>query len=827
MSTCRLRPTPRSTLAALGRAALGTVLALAACGDDPEPADHDTPDVPDAIDTTDTTDAIDTDTAPDTSPEPTARIRFALPDAGLPAPLAIPFPSDLYREGADFTGPVTDTLLDWDLAGITQQVEVLRDAYAGLDGFGHTSGALFRIDFTSTGATLDASTLPKTGADCLAATSPVAIVDVTDAGAPHRLPCIAGYFAPLQVLVVAPEAEPLRSGRRYAVLVSNRLETSDQGHLGAAPGFTALVAAPRTTARATLFGTALDRATATLGWSPDEVAGLAVYSAHTEHRKLKTVRDALVRGDYGPAPDLLTASADTAPFPTLRFCAEAKAGCTATLDAWLGTARKDGTGKDLPGAPGEVGHPEPADTGWPHDALGVVLQGAFEAPELRRPWANTSAPDDGTFDFVDGQAKAQPGVVKVPVTLILPRTAPPATGYPVVIFSHGTPSNRQFVMTFANELARVGIATVAMDGLYHGVRASGGTDARNNFPGTYVGPDGFSDASDTPTSTVELSATLQSAPRYRANLWQYALEWCQLRRLLANPTLDLSAAADQFPEGTALRFDATRIGWVGTSFGAFTGAALLPVETDIRAFFLNVGNGDALQWQGESPSNRPQIELVLLLFGMDSSVPLTRFTPFTNIAFGAIEPGFAGASTEDVDPAGPDILMTEVEYDEYVPNRSTEILAAALGIPQITPAARNVPILATAVSPLTATPGHPARGLVHMGSASHSSNLGRRWGQRSYAFPVALEDGVLADFPPLAPPVWVQQPVVATQAMMVRFMTSAFAGQAVIDAGAIPRVIDFDGDGYCDLTEQASGSDWHDPAAHPAGTPDCTWVTGF
>lgn len=803
---------------------LGATFQLA-CGDD-ETRPTDTSVDSDALaDTVDST----PDGVPDTATPPAATIRFALPDDGLPAPLAIPFPSDLYRGGSDHSGPVTDALTDWTLAGVTKQAQVMQQAYAGLDGFGHTTGALFRVDFGETGVTLDPSTLPTTGADCLAETSPVAIIDVTDGGPATRLPCIASYFAPLDVLVIAPEGSPLRGGRRYAVLVSDRIATTNGGHLGAAPDFSALLVRASIGPAATLYATAVDVALAALpGWSADHLAGAAVYSAHTEHRKLRGVRDALVRGDYGPAPTFVSDEAGAAPYVARRFCAVAAQGCDATLEEWLGIPRRDAQGQDLPGAPGDVGHPEDPTTGWPHDALGVVVQGSFDAPEFRRDWGGSAAPADGNFEFVDGAAKVQGGSVRIPVTIILPRTAPPAGGYPVAIFSHGTPSNRQFVMTFANELARAGIATVAMDGLYHGVRISAGADERNNYPGTWVGKDGFSDLVNTTVSTIELSATLQSAARYRANLWQYTLEWCQLRRLIANPALDLSFLAGLYPEGTTLAFNAARIGWIGTSFGSFTGATMLAIEPEIDAWFLNVGNGDGLQWQGQSPANRAQIELVMLLFGMDADeLPLTRFLPFANIAFGAIEPGFASSFTEDVDPAGPDVLMTEVEFDEFVPNRSTEVLAAALGIPLVTPAARSIPLLATIPSPVVATPGKPARGLVHLGSASHSSNLGRRWAVRRFTFPEVMEDGARPPFPAITPPLWVRQPVAATQAMMVRFFTSAFEGAAVIDASAIPQRIDFDDDGFCDASEQAAGTAWDDPEAHPGGAPDCAWDPGY
>ena len=70
-------------------------------------------------------------------------------------------------------------------------------------------------------------------------------------------------------------------------------------------------------------------------------------------------------------------------------------------------------------------------------------------------------------------------------------------------------------------------------------------------------------------------------------------------------------------------------------------------------------------------------------------------------------------------------------------------------------------------------------------------------------------------------------PTTPSQAMMVQFLTTAFEGAGVIDAGAIPRVIDFDDDGWCDLTEQAAGSAWDDPSVHPTSAADCVWDAGF
>src|SRR5262245_9218137 len=101
----------------------------------------------------------------DTSLPPT--IRFALPPAGLPAPLEVPFPTDLSRTGP--SGAITDQLTDWRHLGVTRNAETLTEAFADLDGFGRNGGALFRIDGTDE---IDPASLPQDATSCTAPTSP-------------------------------------------------------------------------------------------------------------------------------------------------------------------------------------------------------------------------------------------------------------------------------------------------------------------------------------------------------------------------------------------------------------------------------------------------------------------------------------------------------------------------------------------------------------------------------------------------------------------------------------------------------------------------------
>jgi hypothetical protein len=60
----------------------------------------------------------------------------------------------------------------------------------------------------------------------------------------------------------------------------------------------------------------------------------------------------------------------------------------------------------------------------------------------------------------------------VTFTLVIPRSAAPATGYPVTIFGHGFTRSREDFIAIAGALAGAGIATIATDVLNHGDRTS-------------------------------------------------------------------------------------------------------------------------------------------------------------------------------------------------------------------------------------------------------------------------------------------------------------------------------------------------------------------
>ncbi len=61
---------------------------------------------------------------------------------------------------------------------------------------------------------------------------------------------------------------------------------------------------------------------------------------------------------------------------------------------------------------------------------------------------------------------------RAPAWITIPKGAPPANGFPVLVFGHGLTSNRTAMIAFSNTAAAIGFATVAIDVIYHGERTT-------------------------------------------------------------------------------------------------------------------------------------------------------------------------------------------------------------------------------------------------------------------------------------------------------------------------------------------------------------------
>lgn len=758
--------------------------------------------------------------------------RFALPSRGVPQPGEVPFPSDLYLRG-DADGTVTDLLGDWSALGVgssaTGQAS-LNEGYGAIDGFSRNAGAIFVLEGMGNPTSAVLPPVPGTR-DADAA---YAIIDI-DAMSPTRLawvPAVAGYVERFRTLNVLPDGVVLEAGRRYAVVLTTQIMTS-AGALQAHPNFARirdLPASARSTAAETLYGGAVD-AVVEAGIAKDRIAALAVFTTQTTHRQLRAARDALNAGTYGAAPQLNMDATAARPYGTARFGASSHAGWTATLDEWLGMPVRDAMGRDLPGEPHSS---EPPSTGVPHDAIGAVITGTFVSPEFRGPWTGTTSRTDGTI-----QTDAMGAFVVVdrdktlPITITFPRAAPPSTGWPVVIFGHGLGGQRKQLLGVANELARAGIVTVGIDTATFGQRATGAAaDATSLYGtrGTYRGPDGLPDAEG--YDNTDFFGGLTNILALRDNIRQTALDYAQVRRLVGNPALDLSAIADQYP-GKTPRLDASRVGYIGNSLGGIVGTVFAAIEPTVNPFVLNVPGGALI---GALATDSPSIGSSLntaatIVFGFPGAVAVNRFHPVAALLQGVLDGGDPSAYAADVThPAmgtPHDVWMTMVDGDSVVPNRANELLARALRLPQIAGAYRTVSGLETTPSPVRGNVGGRTQALLLQSPATHGGNLSQRWGTLTFRTPFPRDDQPPAMRFASGPSVRIRNPAVIYQRAIGSFFTTTWAGMGAIDAAGMSAYQDFDDDLWTDDEERAMSTDPFDPMSHPAGMAPRTRDVGF
>ncbi|MBI5517435.1 MAG: hypothetical protein HY909_26935 [Deltaproteobacteria bacterium] len=747
-----------------------------------------------------------------------ATVRFQVPSTGLPAPLEVPFPSDLYLR-ADADGTVAE-LSDWSRFGVSASPETFTEGYGGLDGFGRTTGAVFLVD----GADLAPDALPSDGAESLTPQARVALVDLRPApGAPVRVPAVAGYSARYHLLTVQPDGVVLEAAHPYAVVVTVGVRTT-RGPLGPSPAFRAVrdnAPGSRGAPAGRLYGDAVDAVVRSAGVARERIAGVAVFTTQGTHRQLRGVRDDLVAGRFGPAPQFTADPAQCAPFNPARFGADAHDGWTATLDAWLGMPLRDASGRDVPGEP----HGSEAPTlGVPHDALGAVVTGTFTSPEFRRRWNGNTDREEGTFQW-DDQGHARPVVAaqRLPITLALPRTPAPPSGYPVVIYGHGLGGQRAALLGVANELARGGIATLAVDTATFGQRALGQQHDRTSLyatRGSYLGPDGLPDNPGYDSTTF--FGGLNNILSLRDNIRQTALDYVQLRRLVANPALDLSAVAAQYG-GAAPRLDGARVGYVGNSLGGIVGTVFSAVDPDVNPVVLNVPGGALVAvLAADSPVIGATVTgAARTLYHYPAELPVDRWHPLASLVQGILDGGdpaaYASEVTRPPTGRGHDVWLTMVDRDSVVPNRATELLARAMRLPQRMPSLRALPGLAPATGVLRGNDDGRTRALVLQGPATHGSNLQSRFGNADWEPPFPRDASPAERFRRLPAAVRVRQPVVATQRALVRFLQTGWDGAAELDAEAMDSLEDYDDDGWTDAEERAMSTRPFDPESHPAG----------
>ncbi len=742
-------------------------------------------------------------------------VRFELAASGAPDFLSVPWPSDAYLEG---DGTIVDTIPGFD-AYVTSNAKALEATLGAQKGFGVNVGALVEVvdpsksDPNRTGPlplAVDIKSLPSNEAASVADDASVLLLDL-DAGTkvPARVQVHddsdLGATSPPLLSVLPARGVVLAEGHRHAVVVTTKV-TAGGKPVAASATFAAIRdGSRRATVTEKLYGAAVDdvkKLVKPLG-DGKSIAGLAVFTTQSTSGELVTMREIVAKAK---PPTVDWKPADIKPMGAALFADHVVAGYTATLDAWLGTPNKLPDGTDDPATD--------QDGGAAHDAIAAIGTAVFEAPNFlqQKPGGYTD-PEHAT---VARDAKGDPEIdpdhptVKIWVTFSLPKGPVPANGFPVVILAHGLQGDRSFMLALANTFAEKGWATAAIDAPTFGARATDPSDRQDklsNFrwsknPGAYAGPDGFT---DTDASAVSFFAEFQNFGAVRDQLREAVIDIGTLAEVVTDPNLDLGPLLDAVP---GAKFDASRLGYLGDSFGSIVGLMVASVDPKIRHFVLNVGGGGVLtEVISNSPSLSSVIGIAAPLYGFsrtrfDDSELLIQLIqgmvdpadPLTHARFIQTSPRAVAGKTNP--PKS--VVLIEAVWDEIVANEGGEAAARAAGLYLASPNVGSNAGLTFPIAKPDATGIHdvPRQGitavLVQASPATHGCDLYCAEGKRAFRPPFA------PPYPMLPSPFSIHEPYVGLQKMSASFFDAAFAGQTPVVKDFPTPLRDFDGDGKVD-----------------------------
>jgi dienelactone hydrolase len=686
---------------------------------------------------------------PDAGTEP-ARItpRFE-PSAEPMAFGAVPWPDDLYL---DETGRVSvGALPNEDEARPASFPDSLRLALGDLDGFSPVAPIFFYFEPGS----IDPTSLPENAAASTVEGSSVFLLEV-DPLFPNafeqRVPVNVHWNAELGQLALRPaDGHALEPRRQYAAFVTTGVRDDRGDPIGPHPLFREVRDAEARPQEPVL-AEAWDRYTTVIrssGIARERVAGLAVF---TVQRVAPDLRDARTIVWDRPAPSMTIDRVFMGP----------------DLDALLGTPVEDVQGTDVEG-------------GVVHSRIAWVVHGSFMSPSFL-----------SETDGVHGRwTRDETGALRVlrddsvPFTIALP----PATDLsrvPVVIYQHGLGAERSAMFAVADALAAVGIATIAIDIPFHGMRASNASDLSHRY-GATEGPDGFGDVMG-----QEIYLDFLGIIDDRGELPPFHPAY--VRDVFRQSVVDLMGVVRALREGDwsllratagleGLAFAPEPIGFVGVSLGGIIGTIFVASEQEIGAAVLNVTGGDLgrlVEWSAVfAPLFLP---ILLPRLGLDPeqydpAVYPASFYPELAIFQTILDRGDSMSFAPLLEDAPIDVLFQMAADDEVVPNRGTEALARAAGAvivsadPAYTDLARReAPLVGNLVLPA----GIFTRGLYRFEPATHGL-LSDRESEARFEHPPA---------PPFiaADPVAIVNPVDASVAQAIRFFESHRSGAAEIAA---------------------------------------------
>lgn len=711
-------------------------------------------------------------------------VLFAMPSEDEPTYGELPFPGDpwLTPEGRIGTLPGIEAVTPTGAAGV-------RPLLATLDGFSSRPAVEIFVS-----APIDPLSLP---AETDTITDALYVVDDGGAVQPFEW---RWDETRLRVVGAPRPGHPLASGGRFAVVVTRDLHAVD-GPLERAPGFDRLLSA-RMSALPERWRTTREAAEAAVSAGVPRRELLAVMAFRVAHH-----RDALLAARA--QLEELAAPTLTFPDPSVVFVG------AAALDDVLGSPTLDEGGVDeLPGWDNP--------TGMAHATIGVLGTGALTTTRFRRvdlPGDAANGPESGTFELGDdGEPVVQDTPNTIPVTIALPSSPMPSTGYPVLLYGHGLGASRVQMTMMMETAARAGYATIAIDASSHGSRYDP-VDAERDlatvlsgFTGTATGADGFGDVEGLQT-TFRLFHTFTNILAMRDEIAQTVLDWGEVVRMIRDPELDLSPLLGGVA-GTAPRLDPDRIVYFGESFGGIIGGLLAGVEPHLRAVVLCGPGGAILDLTGPHGPTLSGFLSFALTTVYRARGTFDRFHPVVALGSAMLDGGdpinfaplaFDRASLGALEGTPRDVVILESVGDEVLANAGTEALAVAFGLSQLAPSYEPIADLPLVTGPASAN----VRGRTGLLLAFATATHGEVWSKTNVTRKFEPFGTYDLAFVRLPEPIPVTNPVREVRGFLEDLLRDALAPAPVRLEHPAPPEHDYDDDGL---------SDDVDPMPyHPAG----------
>ena len=272
-------------------------------------------------------------------------------------------------------------------------------------------------------------------------------------------------------------------------------------------------------------------------------------------------------------------------------------------------------------------------------AVGSLAYGKYVSPNYED--VGRVIPPVGTLT---GEPVAQ-GENDIYFNLVLPSGTPPASGWPVAIFGHGSTASKDLrLFFFAAEMAERGIATIGINAVGHGNGPLGTLTVTSTVGASVTFPAGGRGIDQNGDGVIGADEGINAvAPRNivgsRDGNRQTVVDWMQLVRQIE---IGMDVDGDAVPD-----LDPDRIYYFGQSMGGIQGPIFLAVEPSVYAGVPNVPGGANVEIARLSPALRPalgaglagRVPSLINIGGLvfNENMPLRDQPPVINTVVGAMD----------------------------------------------------------------------------------------------------------------------------------------------------------------------------------------------